>query len=156
MKLPFEPPLAPMEARHVDALPAGRGWQYEPKWDGFRALCFRDGDEIHVSSRKELPFNRYFPEVVAAAKTLSEPRFVLDGEIVVFTGDGKGLDFDALLQRIHPAESRVRRLARETPASFITFDLLARGHRDLRTEPLAVRRQQLEDVMAACEPPLYV
>ena len=156
MKLPFQPPLAPMEARHVDALPAGPGWQYEPKWDGFRALCFRDGEDVYLSSRKELPFNRYFPEIVAAAKTLREPRFVLDGEIVVFTGDGKGLDFDALLQRIHPAESRVRRLARETPASYITFDLLARGDRDLRSEPLAVRRQQLEEVTEGCEPPLYL
>src|SRR5213593_1624391 len=156
MKLPFQPPVAPMEARHVYALPAGPGWQYEPKWDGFRALCFRDGEDVYLSSRKELPFNRYFPEIVAAARTLREPRFVLDGEIVVFTGDGKGLDFDALLQRIHPAESRVRRLARETPASFITFDLLARGDLDLRTAPLATRRRQLEEVMEACEPPLYV
>src|SRR5881296_4209089 len=147
MNLPFQPPLAPMEARHVDALPSGAGWQYEPKWDGFRAICFRDGNDVYISSRKELPFNRYFPEIVAAAGTIPEGRFVLDGEIVVFTGDGKGLDFDALLQRIHPAESRVRRLARETPASFIVFDLLARGDRDLRQEPLAVRRELLEEVM---------
>jgi ATP-dependent DNA ligase len=156
MNLPFPPPLAPMEARHVDALPAEDGWQFEPKWDGFRALCFRDGDEVYLSSRKELPFNRYFPEIVAAATTLGEDRLVLDGEIVVFTADGKGLDFDALLQRIHPAESRVKRLARETPASFITFDLLARGRRDLRREPLSVRRAQLEEVMEGCMPPLYL
>ena len=109
MNLPFQPPLAPMEARHVDALPSGARWQYEPKWDGFRAICFRDGNDVYISSRKELPFNRYFPEIVAAAKSLPERRFVLDGEIVVFTADGKGLDFDALLQRIHPAASRVAR-----------------------------------------------
>jgi ATP-dependent DNA ligase len=156
MKLPFQPPIAPMEARHVDALPTVDGWQFEPKWDGFRALCFRDGEEVYLSSRKELPFNRYFPEIAAAATTLGEDRLVLDGEIVVFTGDGKGLDFDALLQRIHPAESRVKRLALETPASFIAFDLLARGDRDLRKEPLAKRRAQLEEVMEACMPPLYL
>jgi ATP-dependent DNA ligase len=156
MKLPFQPPLAPMEARHVDALPSGEGWQYEPKWDGFRALCFRDGDDVYISSRKELPFNRYFPEIVAAATTIGKDRLVLDGEIVVFTGNGTGLDFDALLQRIHPAESRVKRLARETPASFIAFDLLVRGGRDLRKKPLAERRAQLEEVMKGCTPPLYV
>jgi ATP-dependent DNA ligase len=156
MKLPFQPPLAPMEARHIDRLPSGKEFQYEPKWDGFRALCFRDGDEVYVSSRKELPFNRYFPEIVEAATTLKTDRFVLDGEIVVFTGDGKGLDFDALLQRIHPADSRVRRLAKETPASYILFDLLARGDGDLRAEPLEVRRAELEAVTAGCVPPLYV
>src|SRR6266508_5203774 len=156
MNLPFQPPLSPMEAKHVAALPSGDGWQYEPKWDGFRAVAFRDGKDLSLSSRKELPFNRYFPEIVEAIQTLSEKRLVLDGEIVVFTPDGKGLDFDALLQRIHPAESRVRRLARETPASFITFDLLARDDRDLRGEPLGVRREQLEQVMDGCAPPLYV
>ena len=155
MKLPFQPPLAPMEARHVDALPSGAGWQYEPKWDGFRAICFRDGKDVYISSRKELPFNRYFPEIVAAAQSLRERRFVLDGEIVVFTGDGKGLDFDALLQRIHPAASRVARLARETPASFIAFDLLARAEKDLRAKPLGDRRTGLEAVMGGADPPLY-
>lgn len=156
MKLPFQPPLAPMEARHVAAVPTGEGWQYEPKWDGFRALCFRDGSDVYLSSRKELPFNRYFPEIVEAATSLGEERYVLDGEIVVFTQDGKGLDFDALLQRIHPAESRVRRLARETPASFIVFDLLAIGDRDLRPEPMSERRAMLEEVAAKCAPPLYL
>jgi ATP-dependent DNA ligase len=156
MNLPFEPPLAPMEARHVDALPSGAGWQYEPKWDGFRAICFRDGSDVYISSRKELPFNRYFPEIVDAAKSLPERRFVLDGEIVVFTADGKGLDFDMLLQRIHPAASRVARLARETPASFIAFDLLARKSRDLRGQPLAKRRGELEAVTDGVSPPLYL
>jgi len=156
MNLAFQPPIAPMEARHVDALPSSAGWQYEPKWDGFRAICFRDGDEVYISSRKELPFNRYFPEIVAAAKSLREKQFVLDGEIVVFTSNGKGLDFDALLQRIHPAASRVARLAQETPASFIAFDLLARKSRDLRGELLAKRRGGLEAIMEGASPPLYL
>jgi ATP-dependent DNA ligase len=156
MNLPFQPPLTPMEAKHVDALPAGDGWQYEPKWDGFRAIAFRDGREVSLSSRKELPFNRYFPEIVDAVGTLAEKRVVLDGEIVIFTPDGKGLDFDALLQRIHPAESRVRRLAKETPASFITFDLLARKDRDHRSSPLRDRREVLEKVMESAEPPLHL
>jgi ATP-dependent DNA ligase len=156
MNLPFQPPLAPMEARHVAALPSPDGWQYEPKWDGFRAVAFRDGGEVSVSSRKELPFNRYFPEIVDAVQTLSEKRLVLDGEIVVFTPDGKGLDFDALLQRIHPADSRVRRLAKETPASFIAFDLLARKDQDLRGSPLRERRLALEKVMEGASPPLHL
>jgi ATP-dependent DNA ligase len=156
MTLPFRPPLTPMEAKHVDALPSGDGWQYEPKWDGFRAIAFRDGDEVTISSRKELPFNRYFPEIVEAIGTLQEKRMVLDGEIVIFTPDGKGLDFDALLQRIHPAESRVRRLAKETPASFIAFDLLALRDLDLRNSPLRDRRPRLEKVMGAAEPPLHL
>jgi ATP-dependent DNA ligase len=145
-----------MEAKHVAALPPADGWQYEPKWDGFRAIAFRDGIEVSLSSRKELPFNRYFPEIVEAVQTLSEKRLVLDGEIVVFTPDGKGLDFDALLQRIHPAESRVRRLAKETPASFIAFDLLARKDRDLRSSRLRDRRLGLEKVMNPAEPPLHL
>ena len=110
MNLPFQPPIAPMEAKSVDGLPEGDGWQHEPKWDGFRAICFRDGPDVYISSRKELPFSRYFPEVGSAVGTLSEPRFVLDGEIVIFTSDGRGLDFDALQLRLHPAASRVARL----------------------------------------------
>src|ERR671930_2319182 len=156
MTLPFQPPFTPMEAKHVDALPPADGWQYEPKWDGFRAIAFRDGGEVSLSSRKELPFNRYFPDIVDAVGTLSEKRVVLDGEIVIFTPDGKGLDFDALLQRIHPAESRVRRLAKETPASFIAFDLLARKDRDLRGSPLRDRRAALESVMTSAAPPLHL
>jgi ATP-dependent DNA ligase len=156
MKLPFQPPITPMKAKHVAALPTGEGWQYEPKWDGFRALAFRDGKDIYLSSRGELPFARYFPEVMAALATIPTRRFVLDGEIVVFGADGKGLDFDALLQRIHPAASRVARLSRETPASFITFDLLATGSRDLRSRPFSERRSLLEGTMEGCEPPLYL
>jgi ATP-dependent DNA ligase len=155
MDLPFQPPIAPMEAKHVGALPSAEGWQYEPKWDGFRAIIFKDGSDVYISSRGELPFARYFPELLGAMKTLSTRRLVLDGEIVVFTEDGKGLDFDALLQRIHPAASRVQRLSRETPASFIAFDLLAKGDRDLRTKPLSDRRRELERVMAKAAPPLH-
>src|SRR5439155_5867047 len=119
-------------------------------------IAFRNDDEVTISSRKELPFNRYFPEIVEAIRTLQEKRLVLDGEIVIFTPDGKGLDFDALLQRIHPAESRVRLLAKETPASFIAFDLLARKDRDLRGSPLRDRRGELEAVMDSAEPPLHL
>ena len=156
MNLPFQPPIAPMEAKSVDGLPGGDGWQHEPKWDGFRAICFRDGPDVYISSRKELPFSRYFPEVGAAVGTLSEPRFVLDGEIVIFTPDGRGLDFDSLQLRLHPAASRVARLSRETPASFIGFDLLALGDRDLRPAPFSERRALLETVMAGAKPPLHL
>jgi ATP-dependent DNA ligase len=156
MDLPFQPPIAPMEAKSVAALPGGDGWQYEPKWDGFRAIGFRAGDDVYLSSRKELPFSRYFPEVASSLTTLAEPKLILDGEIVIFTPDGKGLDFDALQLRLHPAESRVRRLMQETPASFIVFDLLALGDRDLRSAPFGERRELLEEVMAKASPPLYL
>lgn len=156
MDLPFQPPLAPMEAKHVASLPDGPGWQYEPKWDGFRAVVFRAGEDVYLSSRGELPFARYFPELVDAARTPAATRYVLDGEIVLFTPDGTALSFDGLQQRIHPAASRVARLSRETPASFIAFDLLALGDRDLRQEPLATRRSGLEDVMGGVLPPLHL
>jgi ATP-dependent DNA ligase len=154
--LPFQPPLAPMEAKHVETLPEGDGWRYEPKWDGFRALVFRDGTDVYLSSRGELPFARYFPELLDAARTLKQARYVLDGEIVLFTPDGRALSFDGLQQRIHPAASRVARLAKETPASFIAFDLLALGDRDLRKEMFAKRRAELERVMAKARPPLHL
>ena len=156
MNLPFQPPIAPMEAKSVAELPDGDGWQYEPKWDGFRAIGFRAEDDVYLSSRKELPFSRYFPEVAAALGTIDEVRFVVDGEIVVFTPDGKGLDFDSLQLRLHPAESRVRRLMNEIPASFIAFDLLALGDEDLRQRPFAERRAMLEKVMARAKPPLFL
>ena len=145
-----------MEARHVASLPQGDEWSYEPKWDGFRAVFFRDGNDVFISSRGELPFGRYFPELVDAIKTLSARRLVLDGEIVIFTPDGRGLDFDALLQRIHPAASRVARLAKETPASFVAFDLLAKDRTDLRGKPLVQRRQGLDQVMEKARPPMYL
>jgi ATP-dependent DNA ligase len=156
MDLPFDPPLAPMEAKTTGAIPTGDGWLYEPKWDGFRAICFRAGDDVYISSRKELPFSRYFPDVVEALKTLDEQRLVLDGELVIFTPDGRSILFDTLQMRLHPAESRVRKLAAETPASFVAFDLLAIQDEDLRTTPFGERRARLESVMDGAEPPLHL
>ena len=138
------PPVAPMLAKAADALPEGDGWIYEPKWDGFRCIVFRDGDEVELGSRNERPLTRYFPEVVAAVKSKLPARCVVDGEILI-PGE-TGLDFDALLQRIHPADSRVQKLAVETPASFVAFDLLAIGDRDLTELPLSERRATLEQV----------
>jgi ATP-dependent DNA ligase len=154
MRLPFAPPLAPMLSKAADALPGGDGWQFEPKWDGFRTLVFRDGDEVVLQSRDEKPMNRYFPELVAPlARTLPE-RCVVDGEIVIVGADG--LDFEALLLRIHPAASRVKRLAAQAPASFVAWDLLALGAEDLRPLPLAARRERLEQVLADAAPPVHL
>ncbi|PYO24434.1 MAG: ATP-dependent DNA ligase [Candidatus Rokuibacteriota bacterium] len=154
MHLPFDPPLPPMLSTAADRLPAGGGWQFEPKWDGFRTLVFRDGDEILLQSRDEKPMNRYFPELAAPlARTLPE-RCVLDGEIVI-VGPG-GLDFEALLLRIHPAASRVKLLATQAPASFVAWDLLALGDDDLRPAPLAERRERLEHVMARASAPVHL
>ncbi len=143
MSLPLRPPYAPMEARVVDEIPAGPGWQYEPKWDGFRCLAFRDGDSVELQSKSGQPLARYFPEVVAHVRSLAPRAFVLDGEIVIPV-DGR-LSFDDLLQRIHPAASRVERLSRERPAVLIVFDLLVdeRGA-SLVGQPLAARRRALE------------
>src|SRR5436305_3754559 len=121
--LQLSPPLAPMEAHSVERIPRGEMWQYERKWDVFRCLVFRDGNRIELQSKAGQPLTRYFPELVEAFAKLAGPAFVLDGEIVVPVGDA--YDFDALLQRIHPAESRVKKLAAETPARFVAFDLLA-------------------------------
>ena len=154
MRLPFVPPLAPMLSKAADALPGGDGWQFEPKWDGFRTLVFRDGDEIVLQSRDEKSMNRYFPELVAPlAETLPE-RCVVDGEIVIVRAGG--LDFEALLLRIHPAASRVKLLAAQSPASFVAWDLLALGDEDLREAPLAVRRERLEQVLAGAAPPVHL
>ena len=128
MNLPVSPPVRPMLARLERVLPAGL--VYEPKWDGFRCLAFRDGDEIDLRSRHDRPLGRYFPELVDGLRSVPEARFVLDGEILVTTPCGA--DFTALLARVHPAASRVERLARETPASFFAFDLLAAGEEDVR------------------------
>ena len=137
MKLPLSPPIAPMLAKSVKGVPepssVAGGLLYEPKWDGFRCIVFRDGDEVELSSRGERPLTRYFPEVVAAVLEQLPPRCVVDGEIVI-ARDG-ALDFEALLQRIHPAASRVNLLAAETPASFVAFDLLALGDDDLTSTP---------------------
>src|SRR5437763_4729706 len=154
MRLPFAPPLAPMLSSAADALPGGGGWQFEPKWDGFRTLVFRDGDEILLQSRDERPMNRYFPELVAPlARTLPE-RCVVDGEIVIVGPDG--LDFEALLLRIHPAASRVKLLAEQTPSSFVAWDLLALDDEDLREAPLELRRETLEKVLGGAPPPIHL
>ena len=141
--MPLNPPIAPMEARSVEAVPAGPEWQYEPKWDGFRCLVFRDGEKVTLQSKSGKPLTRYFPDVVAAARALKAKRFVLDGEIAV-PHDG-AFSFDALLQRIHPAASRIQKLAADTPALLIVFDLLQdeRGT-SLLEQPLSERRPKLE------------
>ncbi len=147
MKLSLPLDYSPMEAKSVDAIPTGDQWQYEPKWDGFRCLAFRDGAEVELRSKSGQPLTRYFPELVEALKGLPAKKFVLDGEIVVPVG--KALSFDDLLMRIHPAESRVRKLAAETPASMIVFDLLVdEKGKALVSLPLAQRRAALESFAA--------
>jgi ATP-dependent DNA ligase len=141
-----EPPIEPMLAKLANELPAGDGWLFEPKWDGFRAIVFRDRDRLYLQSRDLRPLDRYFPDLAAPLLATLPERCVVDGEIVIATGHG--LDFDALQLRLHPAASRVARLAVETPASFVAFDLLAEGDRDLRSRPQAERRAQLEEVLA--------
>lgn len=135
-------PLAPMEARLAAELPEPPGWQYEPKWDGFRALAQRDGDAVEIWSKSGKPLARYFPEMVAALAALPERRFLLDGELAIPNGDH--LSFDSLQARLHPAASRIARLSKETPAQLILFDCLALGRRELRDEPLDARRAALE------------
>ncbi len=154
MNLPVNPPVAPMLAKPVSGLPAGDDYSYEPKWDGFRCIVFRDGDEIVLGSRNERPLTRYFPEIVHALSDNIPERCVLDGEIVVATKNG--LDFDALQQRIHPAVSRVNRLAAETPASFVAFDLLALGDDDLRSTTFSERRTLLEEAMKMSAAPIHI
>ncbi len=154
MRLPFEPPLEPMLAKPASALPAGDGWLYEPKWDGFRAIVFRDGDEVFTQSRDLRPLDRYFPELAEPFRAALPARCVLDGEVVIATGDR--LDFDALLLRIHPAESRVRMLAALTPASFVAWDLLALGDEDLRRAPQGERRARLEAVLGGAVAPVHL
>ena len=147
MALELKPPLAPMEARSREVLPVGQEWQYEPKWDGFRCLAFRDGDEVYLQSKAGQPLARYFPELVEVLRSVGAKKFVLDGEIVVPVGDR--LSFDELLLRVHPAESRIRKLAAESPAMLIVFDLLAdeRG-KSLIALDLASRRERLEKFAA--------
>src|ERR687889_351362 len=141
MRLPVMPPIAPMLAKAVKDIPSG-DLSFEPKWDGFRSIVFRDGEEVEIGSRNEKPMTRYFPDVVAAVKRGFPGRAVIDGEIVI-AGDG-GLDFWALQQRLHPAASRVAMLAGRTPASFIAFDLLALGDTDYTGRPFRERRAALE------------
>jgi ATP-dependent DNA ligase len=155
MDLPVMPPVAPMLAKPVPELPEGP-WSFEPKWDGFRTIVFRDGDEIELGSRKERPMTRYFPEVVEAVRANLPPRCVVDAEIVVPDATGRRLDFDALLLRIHPAASRVRLLAAQTPARLVAFDLLALGGVDHMGEPFARRRAALEQALAGVEAPVHL
>ncbi|MEY2755627.1 MAG: hypothetical protein RJB65_1985, partial [Actinomycetota bacterium] len=154
---------APMLATLSETIPqspAGHDgppeWLYEPKWDGFRCIIVRDGDEVLLSSRRERPFNRYFPELLPVMLEQLPERCMVDGEIVLPRADGRGLDFDALLQRIHPAESRVRRLASETPASFVAFDLIVDGDDHLLSVPLRERRSRLERMAAPWTTPLHL
>ncbi len=158
MDLPVMPPVKPMLAKPVTGVPApdslAGGLVYEPKWDGFRCIVFRDGDEIVLGSRNEKPLTRYFPELVDSLLENLPERCVVDGEIVIRTGER--LDFGALQQRIHPADSRVQMLAETTPASFVAFDLLALGDRDLTSDPFSLRRAELETALAGSRPPVHL
>jgi ATP-dependent DNA ligase len=145
-RLSLRPPIEPMEARSAATLPVGAEWTYEPKWDGFRCIAFRDGKDVELESKSGQSLTRYFPEIVAALVAAPTTRFVVDGEI--FIDDGGGFDFDALLQRIHPAASRVARLAKETPASYALFDLLVEGSEDRSSATLRERRGFLENFVA--------
>ena len=155
MQLPVMPPVAPMLAKSVGAIPEGR-LSYEPKWDGFRSIIFRDGDDVEIGSRNEKPMTRYFPELVEALKANLPPKCVIDGEIVLVGASGDRLDFDALQQRIHPAASRVKLLSEQTPAKFVAFDLLALGDEDFSSRPFAERRAALEKAFAAASAPVHL
>lgn len=154
MQLPVNPPVLPMLAKRVGQLPEGKTWIFEPKWDGFRALVFRDGDELFIQSRDQKSLNRYFPELVATLLAQLPPRCVLDGEIVIATE--RGLDFEALQLRIHPAASRVKLLAEQTPVSIVFFDLLCVGDRDLTGLRFEDRRAELEALLSAAAPPIHL
>jgi ATP-dependent DNA ligase len=143
-----------MLAKATSGLPTAEGLLFEPKWDGFRCIVFRDGNEIELGSRNERPLTRYFPELLDPVRAQLPQRCVLDGEIVIATDDG--LDFEALLQRIHPAASRVKLLAEQTPASFVAFDALALDDDDLRALPFAERRSRLEATLAGATPPIHL
>ncbi|MCU1488807.1 MAG: putative ligase-like protein [Acidimicrobiaceae bacterium] len=145
MRLPVMPPVAPMLASPVHDLPLGEGLLYEPKWDGFRTIVFRDGDEVVLTSRNERPLTRYFPELIEPLRSTLPDRVVLDGEIVIV--GPQGLEFEALLERIHPAASRVEQLSRSHPASLVAFDLLALDEDDVMSEPFSARRARLEKVL---------
>ena len=152
--LPVSPPLKPMLCKKVEALPEDGDWSFEPKWDGFRAIVFRDGDEVEIQSRELKSLGRFFPEVVEAAREQLPPRCVVDGEIVI-ASDG-GLDFEALQMRLHPAASRIEKLSRETPASFVAFDMLALADADLSAQGYRTRRAKLEEALADARPPVHV
>jgi len=145
-----------MLSKAADALPLDGGWWFEPKWDGFRCVVFRDGNEVELGSRNERPLTRYFPEVLDPLRAALPDRAVVDGELIIPHSSGRGLDFDALLQRIHPAEKRVRLLAQETPAAFVAFDLLAVGDRSLLDVPFEERRRELEAVVRSAPPSVFL
>jgi ATP-dependent DNA ligase len=149
------PPVAPMLAKLVKEIPRGP-LSYEPKWDGFRSIIFRDGDEVEIGSRNERPMTRYFPELVAAITANLPDRCVIDGEIIIPSPDGRRLDFEALLQRVHPADSRVRLLAGQTPAAFVAFDLLAVGDADYTGRPFTDRRAALTEALAGARAPIHL
>ena len=154
MKLPVNPPVLPMLAKRVDELPSDETWIFEPKWDGFRALVFRDGDEIFIQSRDEKPLDRYFPELIDPLRAALPTRCVLDGEIVIVKGHG--LDFEELQLRLHPAASRVRLLSQQSPASIVFFDLLCEGDLDLCAQPFEFRRQSLESLLSSAVAPIHL
>ncbi|HVW24129.1 MAG TPA: ATP-dependent DNA ligase [Polyangiaceae bacterium] len=154
MDLVVNPPLLPMLAKRVSELPSGDGWTYEPKWDGFRTIVFKDRDEVFLQSRDEKPLNRYFPELLAPLAAALPERCVLDGEIVIARGGA--LDFEALQLRLHPAASRAKLLSEQIPASIAFFDLLCEGDEDLRPLPFAERRRRLEAAVGGVKPPLHV
>jgi ATP-dependent DNA ligase len=143
-----------MLSKRIDELPVGEGWIFEPKWDGFRTLIFRDGDEVLIQSRDGKSLNRYFPELLAPLRAQLPARCVLDGEIV--SAADEGLDFEALQLRIHPAASRVKLLSEESPASVVFFDLLCNGDRDLRSEPFEKRRREMESLLSSAAPPIHL
>jgi ATP-dependent DNA ligase len=154
MDLPINPPVKPMLAKPVAEIPPGQ--IYEPKWDGFRSIIFRDGAEVEIGSRNEKPMTRYFPEVVEAVLAIFPERAVIDGEVIVADTERNTLDFEALQQRIHPAASRVKLLSTQTPASFVAFDLLAIGDLNVMERPFAERRAMLEDALKDAKPPVHV
>jgi ATP-dependent DNA ligase len=154
MNLAVNPPLLPMLSKRIAELPEEGEWIFEPKWDGFRALIFRDGDEILIQSRDEKPLNRYFPELLDPLREQLPAQCVLDGEVVI--ANGGRLDFDALQLRLHPAASRVKMLAERNPASVVFFDMLCKGDRDLRSEPFETRRRELEAVLSSARSPIHL
>src|SRR5258705_8939828 len=152
--LPVNAPILPMLAKRVDEIPTGESWVFEPKWDGFRALVFRDAQEILIQSRDGKSLNRYFPELIEPLRRQLPGRCLLDGEIVI--ASGRGLDFDALQLRIHPAASRVNLLSKQIPASIVCFDLLCEEDRDLMNEPFQLRRKAFDNLLSSAEAPLHL
>ena len=155
MRLPVMPPVPPMLAKPVKQIPDG-AMSFEPKWDGFRSIVFRDSDEVEIGSRKERPMTRYFPELVEAVRANLPEACVVDGEIIVIGASGDRLDFGALQQRIHPADSRVNMLSKQTPARFVAFDLLALGEVDYTQRPFAERRTALVEALSSAALPIHV